>query len=161
MELAGAEKRIQALYSELALADRSRMPRFERVWTRAEAMSPAPVFKRALVLTTALVVIAGAFSSALWSRYNSQIALNIAPVEIATAPLPQPGQLSRASQPSRHRRTLRQRPVANPDITQAELLSSWQSPTQSFLESPSSTAFNSLPQLNQSAKDLESFLPKK
>ena len=160
MELAGAENRIQALYSELALTDRSQTPRFERVWTRAETTIPAPLFKPALALTTAaVVVIAGAFSFALLARYNSRTVLNIAPVEIASAPLPQPGQLSRASQPSRHRR--RPRPIANPDITQAELLSSWQSPTQSFLESPSSTSFNSLPQLNQSAKELESFLPKK
>ena len=164
MELAGAEKKIQALFSELSLADRSHMPRFEHIWTRAEATSPAPLFKLALALTAAVVVIAGAFSFVLWSSYQSiqsQSVLNIAPVEIAAASLPQIGQLPRSPQVSPQRRTIRHRPTANPEITEAELLSRWQSPTQSFLDAPSSMTFNSLPQLNQSAKELESFLPKK
>ena len=163
MELAGAEKKIQALYSEVSLADRSRMPQFEPLWTRAQATRPAPRFRLALALTTAVVMIAGAFSFALWSRYNSIPSLNIAPVEVATAALPQIGQLPRSPQPqaSHQRRIFHRRPTANPDIAEAALLSSWQSPTQSFLESPSSMTFSSLPQLNQSAKDLESFLPKK
>jgi hypothetical protein len=40
------------------------------------------------------------------------------------------------------------------------VLSSWQSPTAAFLESPARPSFDSLPQLNQSVEDLKSFLPK-
>jgi len=38
------------------------------------------------------------------------------------------------------------------------MLSSWQSPTQLFMESPTELALLQLPQLNQSVKDLETFL---
>src|SRR5262249_659625 len=127
MELAGTEKRIQALFSELSLADCSQAPRFEHLWTRAEATNPAPLFKRALVLTTAVVVIASAFSFAVWSKYNSQSVANIVPVEIATAALPQIGQLPQAPQVSHKRRTFHRRPTASPEITEAALLSQWQS----------------------------------
>ena len=34
MQLAGPEKRIQALFSELSLEDRTHVPRFEQLWTR-------------------------------------------------------------------------------------------------------------------------------
>ena len=155
MELDGTEKRIQALFSELALEDRGRVPRFEKLCT--ETTRPAPVFRRSWVVTAAVVVIvAGSF--ALWSR-QSQTVLNIAPLEIPAPASPQLAsivELPRSQQPHR-KRTIRQRSV----LSEAALLSRWQSPTQNFMQSPSSVSFNSLPQLNQSAKDLESFLPKK
>jgi hypothetical protein len=155
MELDGTEKRIQALFSELSLEDRTRLPRFEKFWT--ETTNPAPVFRRSWAVAAALVVIA-ASSFALWSR-QSQIVLNIAPVAIPTPASPQLASIvepTRPPQPPR-KKTVRQRSV----LSEAALLSRWQSPTQNFMQSPSSVSFNSLPQLNQSAKDLESFLPKK
>ena len=163
MELGGTEKRIQALFSELSLEDHRVTPRFQQLWTRAEATKPAPLFRRSFALTAAVVVVAVAFSFALWTR-QSQLVFNIAPLEIPARSLPELKQLASVveqprSQPPRRKRTVRQRQTEN--ISDAALLSRWQSPTQSFMQSPSVLGFNSLPQLNQSAKDLESFLPKK
>ena len=162
MELTGTEKRIQALFSELSLEDRTHVPRFEQLWTRGEKTIPAPLFKRSWAVTAAVVVIAAASSFALWSR-QSLTALSIAPLEIPTPASPQVAAIVepiRPQQPPRKKRIVRPR---QPDtvLTEAALLSRWQSPTQTFMQSPSSVSFNSLPQLNQSAKDLESFLPKK
>ena len=162
MESTGAEKRIQALFSELSLADRRRLPRFEQLWMRAEATRPAPVrvFSRSLAVSAAVVILTAASSFALWT-VRSQSVLNIAPLEIPTSASPQ---LASVVEPLRSPRVPRQKRIARPRqneravITEAALLSRWQSPTQSFMESPSSVGFNSLPQLNQSAKDLESFL---
>jgi hypothetical protein len=157
MELDGTEKRIQALFSELSLEDRTRLPRFEKFWT--ETTNLAPVFRRSWAVAAALVVIA-ASSFALWSR-QSQTVLNNAPVAIPTPASPQLATFVEPARPHqpRKRRIIRQR---QPDsvLSEAALLSRWQSPTQNFMQSPSSVSFNSLPQLNQSAKDLESFLPK-
>lgn len=158
MEWGGTEKRIQALFSELSLEDRRHVPRFDRLWTRVEKTSPAPLFRRSWAV--AVVIIAAASSFALWPR-QSQTVLNIAPLEIPTPASPQVASIiepPRAHQP-RKKRSVRQR-QSDSVFTEAALLSQWQSPTQSFMQSPSSVSFNSLPQLNQSAKDLESFLPK-
>lgn len=155
MELDGTEKRIQALFSELALEDHTRLPRFEKLWT--QTTRPAQGFRRSWAVAAAVVVIA-ASSLALWSR-QSQTVLNIAPLGIPTPALPELASIVEPprSQPPHRKKTIRQRSV----LTEAALLSRWQSPTQNFMQSPSSVSFNSLPQLNQSAKDLESFLPKK
>ena len=160
MELDGTEKRIQALFSELSLEDRTRLPRFEKLCT--ETTRPTPLFRRSLAVTAAVVVIAAASSFALWSR-QSQTVLNIAPLEIPAPASPQLALIVEPprSQPSRQKRTIRRRQTDSVSLSEAALLSRWQSPTQNFMQSPSSVSFNSLPQLNQSAKDLESFLPKK
>lgn len=158
MELGGTEKRIQALFSELSLEDRTHVPRFELLWTRVEKTTPAPLFRRSWAV--AVVVIAAASLFLLWSK-PSQTVLNIAPLEIPTPASPQVAAVVEPSRPHqpRKKRIVRQR---QPDrvLSEAALLSRWQSPTQNFMQSPSSVSFNSLPQLDQSAKDLESFLPK-
>ena len=158
MELGGTEKRIQALFSELSLEDHTHVPRFEQLWTRVEKTTPTPW--RSWAATAAVVVIVAASLFALWSR-QSQTALNIAPLEIPTPTSPQVASIvepARLHQP-RKKTIVRQR---QPDsvLSEAALLSRWQSPTQNFMQSPSSVSLNSLPQLDQSAKDLESFLPK-
>ena len=159
MELGGTEKRIQALFSELSLEDRAHVPRFERLWTRVDKTSPAPLFRRSWAVAAALIAVATVFT--LWSRQSKPV-LNIAALEIPTPASPQVASLiieqPRPRQP-RKKRIVRQR-QSDSVITEAALLSQWQSPTQNFMQSPSSVSFNSLPQLNQSAKDLESFLPK-
>jgi len=43
-------------------------------------------------------------------------------------------------------------------VTEAALLSKWQSPTQTFMEAPTAVALQTLPQLNQSVEDLKLFL---
>jgi hypothetical protein len=60
----------------------------------------------------------------------------------------------------RQKHITRRRQVDRGIATEAALLSSWQSPTQQFMASPTDLALGSLPALNQSAKDLESFLSK-
>ena len=158
MELGGTEKRIRALFSELSLEDRTRVPRFERLWTAVETTTPAPW--RSWAPAAAVFVIAAVISFALWSR-QSQTVLNIAPLNIPTPATPQVAAVFEPARPHqlRKKRIFRQR---QPDsvLSEAALLSRWQSPTQNFMQSPSSVSFNSLPQLNQSAKALESFLPK-
>ena len=158
MELDGTEKRIQALFSELSLEDCTRAPRFEQLWTRVEKTTPAPMFRRSWA--AAVVVIAAATLFALWSR-QSQTVLNIAPLEIPTPASPQVALVVEPARPHQPRKKRIVRP-RQPDsvLSEAAQLSRWQSPTQNFMQSSSSVSFNSLPQLNQSAKDLESFLPK-
>jgi len=161
MELTGTEKRIQALFSELSLEDHSRTPHFEHLWTRAEATKPSrvPLFSKSLAVTVIVLVVA--FSFAIWSRSITQNALNIAPVEIPTTALPQLATVvntPRSPHAQRPKRIARPRQIESDVVTEASLLSRWQSPTGSLMESPSRVSFNSLPQLNQSAKDLESFL---
>jgi RNA polymerase sigma-70 factor (ECF subfamily) len=122
--------------------------------------------KRLRAVTAAVVVIAAMSSLALWSKYQAtQTALNIAPVELPTLASPEPNQVATVVElPRTHprpKRTTRPRQTENVVLNNAALLSSWQSPTQNFMQSPSDVSFNSLPQLNESAKDLESFLPKK
>jgi hypothetical protein len=41
----------------------------------------------------------------------------------------------------------------------AKSIANWSSPTSALLESPSNEIFSSLPELNQSATQLKSFLP--
>ena len=161
MELGGTEKRIQALFSELSLEDHSHVPSFEHLWTRAAATrsAPARAFTRSLVVTAAVIVVA-ASSFALWSK-QSPVVLNIAPLGIPATPLPQLAAVvdtPRSPRAQRPKRIARPRQTESDVITEAALLSSWQSPTSTLMESPSRVNFNSLPQLNQSAKDLESFL---
>jgi len=159
MEFDGTEKRIQALFSELSLEDQRRTPRFEPLCVPVDK---TPWFGRSFAITAAVIVIAATISFALWSR-STQNALNIAPLDLPTLTTPQLNQLaivveSPRSQPKpRPKRITRTRQIIN----DAALLSRWQSPTQSFMQSSSVPTFNSLPQLDQSAKDLESFLPKK
>ena len=162
MQLGGTEKRIQALFSELSLEDGTHVPRFEQLWTRVEDTTPAPSFRSSWAAAT-IVVIAAVSLFALWSG-QSQTLLNIAPLEIPTSASPQFNQVAAVIEPAkprqlRKKRIIRQRQPDNV-FSEAALLSRWQSPTQNFMESPSSISFNSLPQLNQSVKDLESFLPK-
>jgi hypothetical protein len=108
-------------------------------------------------VTAVVVVVVAAVSLALWSKQSQ---LNIAPLEI---PTPQLALIVQQPQPEspRQKKIVRQRQPDRHIFSEAALLSRWQSPTQNFMQSPSSVSFNSLPQLDQSAKDLESFLPKK
>ena len=167
MELAGDEKRIQALFSELAFEDQSRTPQFGRIWaqvsTSRRAIAPLREknFIRPAAILVSLLVIAGACSLAAWTWYQSteipNIAVQLSPavqVTYTTTPITvEPAR--RRQKPLAHRRAV-ERSIA----TEAASLSTWQSPTQQYLASPTDLALGSLPTLNQSAKDLESFLSK-
>lgn len=58
------------------------------------------------------------------------------------------------------RRLVRQPRIERAAIREAAVLANWQSPTNILLNSPAASFLSSLPQLNQSARDLEQFLPK-
>src|SRR6266542_5247045 len=72
MELVG-EERIQALFSELRLADEQSVPSFAAVWNRAQSRTyrPQRAFNLSFVAATALLVCA-LVSLALWSRQWQQ-----------------------------------------------------------------------------------------
>jgi len=72
-------------------------------------------------------------------------------------PLAMPISVNSLETPS-HRKFPR-RKKAKPLIVDAVALSNWKSPTAIFMESPAGSEINSLPQLNQAAKELQSFLP--
>jgi hypothetical protein len=176
MELAGDEKRIQALFSELSLAEAQRAPRFEQLWREALLTKQAPRFGKSLVLVAATVLVAVAILFVAWSRYRSpaqqnaqnQNVQNLAPQTIASGPAQQRlepedvevTQHHRRSHPSRRRVVARQRQSELALQQQAAMLANWKSPTEQFMTSPTGSVFNSLPQLNESVKDLQSFLPK-
>jgi hypothetical protein len=165
MEFTGDEKKIQALFSELALEQHT--PSFKKLWRAAETNTPAPLVRRsALALVTAAVLVAVG-SITMWSWYRSsqsQNAANIPPQIIPATPESRVEKqlLSADSRDSRTVRPRRARP-RQPErlaLRQAAVLSNWQSPTNILLNSPTASFLSSLPQLNQSARDLEQFLPK-
>ncbi|HSE18291.1 MAG TPA: hypothetical protein VLB46_14635 [Pyrinomonadaceae bacterium] len=165
MELSGDEKRIQALFSELSLEDQSLVPRFEKLWLGAEmnARVPAPGIMRPVAVIVTVIVLAavGSIAASSWYRSSTHL-VNIPPQTIPAAPrVKQPEKLlsadSRTSPTRRLRRPVRQRQTVT---TEESTLANWQSPTSSFLQAPTAFALSSLPQLNQSARELEMFLPK-
>lgn len=174
MELRGDEKRIRALFSELSLDDQSRAPVFGHLWTRAEATRPATnsVFNAPLAVIM-IAVIAVAFSVGLWwrskpaqprSQQTAQIAsqetheLQIPSTHVAVKPVSVI--TPKKTRPPRQKTLARHRQTERALIHEAAMLSSWQSPTDIFMQTSAGFVLQSLPQLNQSAKELERFLPK-
>jgi hypothetical protein len=179
MELSGEEKKLQALFSELKTADEETAPRFARVWNRATAGARrAFVFNPAFVAAIALLVCA-VVSFAVWSRYRQPTpAPSIVRVETPAAPNTphmivsptfEPGAVP-GSTPSKENTTVRRnRTTARRNSTQlaenrkltrdAKAITDWESPTSALLSSSSDELFSSLPQLNENANGLQSFLP--
>ncbi|HEX6189328.1 MAG TPA: hypothetical protein VFZ40_14705 [Pyrinomonadaceae bacterium] len=177
MELSGEEKKLQALFSELKTADEEAAPRFARVWNRAN-LKPrrAFVFNPAFVAGMALLVCA-VVSFAVWSRYRQPTpAPSMVLVETPVAPntgnptgwptvnAPPPSIPSKENTTARRNRTTARRNsiqlAANRKLTQdAKAITDWESPTSALLSSPSDALFSSLPQLNENANGLQSFLP--
>ena len=180
MELVGEEKKIQALFSELKLADESITPPFAVVWNRAHSrtLSPHRAFNFSFVVATALVVLTLA-SLAWWSRSWQR---NSQPNAVVTT-TPGPRTSPELAAPNRkstgigattepHRFSAQRRSVRAAARRQAEVLaanqlatsealalSKWTSPTSALLNSSSGEIITSLPQLNENANELKSFLP--
>jgi hypothetical protein len=181
MELAGEEKKLQALFSELKAADEETTPRFAAVWNRAQPKARrnrafSPVFVAAMALLICALV-----SLAVRSKYSqrreSQPSLAIAParptIESAPAVVAVTAPAHKIVPPVKRRDESRdlvakriaarhqaQLVAANLKVKQdAKTIANWQSPTTALLSSPSAEIFGALPQLNQSASDLKSFLP--
>lgn len=178
MESGWEEKKIQALFSELKTADEQVAPRFATTWNRAQ---PAPrrrlAFNPVFVAATAVLIFA-VVSLAVWWGYSRQtpqnnIAILTSPPESTapsvvtspsgTADVQTPKAVQTVKRPSVNR-LARQRHAAllaanHKLASEAKAITSWESPTSALLSSPSDEVFGSLPQLNQSASDLKSFLP--
>ncbi len=187
MELAGNEKKIQALFRELKLADERVAPEFNRVWNRAQATTPgAPwVFKISFAMAMVLIVIA-LCSIVLWTRNwqrSQQPGQSVAtgPTTAGSTPgstagstppppaTPAPKQLVLTEPPNRVKSNRWDRKVAtrrhgelnagNAAIPEAVSISSWQSPTATLMQSPADDVLTSLPQLDRSLTELKTFLP--
>ncbi|MGZ5435719.1 MAG: hypothetical protein ACXWID_08465 [Pyrinomonadaceae bacterium] len=176
--MSGEEKKLQALFSELKTADEETAPRFARVWNGATpGARRAFVFNPAFVVVTALLVCA-IVSFAVWSRYQQQTDQAVVrvetpaapntphtivspPVEPAAAPATTPAKENTTAR--RNRTTVRRNSIqlaANRKLTRdAKAITDWESPTSALLSSPSDALFSSLPQLNENANGLQSFLP--
>ena len=178
MELVG-EERIQALFSELRLADEQTVPSFAVAWNRAQSRTyrPQRAFNLSFVAATALLVCA-LVSLALWSRHwqrNPDASVKVNPVPTVNPSRavvtskevnpPTPGQKglgsaakSRALKLAARRQSLLL--AANRKAArEAKAIASWQSPTATLLDSPSDELLKSLPQLSQTVDELKSFLP--
>jgi hypothetical protein len=169
MALDGNEKRIQALYSELSLEDQTCAPQFGHLWSRAQAIRATEPGRLGRPFAIVISVLVTAIAcSIVWAWY----ALTPAPpltivnhlppgtiVEAPARPTPVPVHQPEKMQP-RRQRNLARRKADRRLSTEAALLSAWQSPTQAFMQLPTGLTLSSLPQLNQSVKELESFLPR-
>jgi len=179
MELAGEQNRIQALFSELRLADEQTVPRFAAVWNRAQARTvrPARAFNLSFVAATALLICA-LVSLALWSKYSQPNApaavagtINAAGLVKATKgttviPATAETKSSHNNSISRARRLAAQKRAVMLAINRraardAKVISSWESPTSALLKSQNDELLKSIPQLNENADELKSFLPNK
>jgi hypothetical protein len=178
MELSGEEKKLQALFSELKTADEETAPRFARVWNGATpGARRAFVFNPAFVAAAALLVCA-VVSLAVWSRYRQQTEPAVVRVETPAAPntpntivspTVKPVAASAITPtkenttPRSKRTTVRRNSIqlaANGKLTRdAKAITDWESPTSALLSSSSDALFSSLPQLNENASELKSFLP--
>ena len=182
MELAGNEKKIQALFRELKLADERVAPGFIRVWNNAQATGPGSprLFKISFAVATVLFVITLS-SLVLWSRNwqrsqpsNPGVATGSTTPGSTPAPplapsLVKPTQLRAAAPPNRvkpnrwDRKLVARRHVdlnvRNANIRETISISSWQSPTATLMQSPADHVLTSLPQLDRSLTELKTFLP--
>jgi len=153
MKLVGDEKRIQALFRELRLEDQQVVPGFESVWNCARVAERRAAPRASLVALTSAVIVLCTFL--VWSSVRSS---EIPPQEVAGMIPPATPISVNSLEPSSHRKFAR-RKKAKPITGDALALSTWKSPTAIFMESPSGSEINSLPQLNQAAKELQLFLP--
>jgi hypothetical protein len=178
MEIIGDDKKLRALYSETRFVDEEVVPNFSATWYRAQsrAKQPRRTFNFAFASALALVIFAVA-TLAIWSKYSPQqetysafaipTAAKIVIASKGNPEVPSPAidvkypSLSRKSRASKLAAQRQQLLVAENRKVQKEAkeLASWQSPTASLLSSSSDDLFKSLPQLNQNANEMKSFLP--
>ena len=180
MELAGDEKRIQALFRELKLEDERVAPEFIRVWSRAQALKQKPraTLKSSFAVAVILVVVT-LFALAFWSRkwqggkqQSSGLASGPAtpgsePPLSAMTREPKSLLLDRARDRIKINRPARKIPRRQIEIVSrnaarrdAVALSTWQSPTATFMQSPVDDMWTSAPQFDRSVSEFKSFLGK-
>ena len=181
MEIIGDDKKLRALYSEARTADNAATPSFTSVWHRAQARSlkPRRAFNLSFALVTALLVLTLG-SLAVWSMYSPRSnqpreavnnpstatpatvkspekANDKEEVRIAEkAPIPIQAPVHRSAKPRVRK------PATQPEaqtIAYNTTIETWQSPTATLLSSPTDGLFKSMPQLNENANEMKSFLP--
>ena len=168
MEFTGDEKKIQALFSELSLEQQSGAPNFEKLWQSNSPAVPRLATRFAIITASMLAAVC---LLATWSWYRSSefeqtvnIPSQIIPTKPSDLPQTQPEQFLSAHSKNlliaHPRRLARQPRIERTTIREAAVLANWQSPTNVLLNSPVASFLSSLPQLEQSARDLEQFLPK-
>lgn len=180
MDLTGDEKRIQALFCELRAEDQALAPPFEISWRRAQAATwlaqNAPSTK-SFAITFAGLLIATICLLIFWSQsrqdqQNNEAVVHSSPTSFSSSirPTIEPAGTIRFNNSSQHAELIR-RPrklkvaqkthFASQDLIlrTAVAISNWQSPTATLVRSPTSSTLNSLPQLNDSVRELQSFLP--
>jgi len=180
MEIIGDDKKIRALFSEAKLADAQATPSFTSVWHRAQsrAVRPRRAFNLSLAAVTALLVCA-LISLAVWSQYSQPRPMYSAVADLRATESLKPARVDSVavgpapvnSDPTVQRRV---RPRVNRSAAQANAaliasrgkstaeattIDTWQSPTSALLTSQTDGLFKSLPQLNENANELKSFLP--
>jgi hypothetical protein len=180
MELAGDEKRIRALFSELSFEDQSCAPRFERLWSEAKNRNSAGAarvrrfHKPVAVIAFGVACFVAACVLAIWSwsatstKSPVQNVANVVPQVTPEVPTPAGRDAnnppvrprSHAGRKQNIKQTVARHRSTEWAATQVETLSRWQSPTNILMASPTGVLFNSLPQLNESAEELKQFLPK-
>ena len=175
MEIIGDDKKLRALYSETRLVDEQVTPSFSATWHSAEsrAKQPRRTFTFAFASALALVIFAVA-TFVIWSKYSPPPQTYSAFATVAAANLALPNNRSKettqAALPVNRLVRLRANKLAaqrqqllaaetRKAEKEAKEIASWQSPTASLLSSSSDDLFKSLPQLNQNANELKSFLP--
>ena len=176
MELVGEEKKILALFSELRFADEQATPRFAAVWNQAQSKAIRPPRAFNLSFVAAIAVLICAVLIAWWSRHEQRrqqsaavaIIVPVNPAQIAKSPAinkfseARPRHKSRSKflamklAAHRHAELLAAGRKATRD---AIAISKWQSPTAGLMRSSSDELLTTLPQLDQSANELKSFLP--
>jgi hypothetical protein len=178
MELVGEEKRIQALFSEVRLADKQTTPSFAGVWNRAHSKTIRKQRAFNLSFGAATVLLVCAWASLVWWSKHWQQNLYVvatAPKELATGPVrvgienevdsrvrvpkgDSPVARSRALKLAPRREAL-QVTAKRRATREAKTIASWRSPTATLLDSQSDELLKSVPQLNQTVDELKSFLP--
>jgi len=180
MEIIGDDKKIRALFSEAKLADAQATPSFTSQWHRAQsrALRPGRAFKLSFAAATALLVCA-LISLAVWSQYSQPRPTYSAVADLRAPESSKPARVDNvavdpapvSSDPTVQRRVRsrvnRSATQANAALiasrgkstTEATTIDTWQSPTSALLTSQTDGLFKSLPQLNENANELKSFLP--
>jgi len=155
MELRGDEKRIQALFCELSLEDQTIAPRFKQLWNSAQP-AKASSARLAFVIVSVLL-IAALWLLAVSNHKSVESAPSVARINETPTTSALYFERKQAKPPKRIKRP---RKIEHAMAQEAALLSSWQSPTEIFMSSPTAFVMNSLPQLDKSVNELKQFLPK-
>ena len=178
MEFIGDEKRIRAQFSDLAIRDQSFAPEFEKLWTRAESTNSEPrrrSFGMPFVVFASLGLFIAVTVVAVWLRGGSTPTASQAEATERSETASSPTDVGKddkkqriATSPVRSHRASKRlffanrrvgRPIVVKELNQKVVaISNWKSPTDVFLQSPVPPVFKSLPSLNQSVKELESYL---